>query len=144
MEREKYIIGTTPIAALFYKLIMGHSNIDTLATISLTRHLLATLDSKMIDVDSNIREFNVHVQELRNKLAQYGAMSEDTLVNLFRGYKAARDNSFHAYILEIERHYQYGNTFINEDQLMIKALTAYQVEKKEVHGDLFLKISKIL
>jgi hypothetical protein len=83
LEREKFTIGQTPIAALFYKIIMGHSNVDTLATISLTRHLLATLDAKMIDLNSDIRKFIVYVQELRNKLAQYGATSEDTLVNLF-------------------------------------------------------------
>ena len=64
VEKEKHHIQNVPITTLFYKVIMGHSNVDMLATIPLTRHLLTTLDSKMIDLDSIIREFNVHVQEL--------------------------------------------------------------------------------
>ena len=131
LESHKYTIQGTPIAALYYKCIMGHSNVDTLATISLTRHLLATLDVKMIDLNSNIDEFNIYVQELRNKLTRYGTTSEDMLVNLFRGYKAATDRSFHQYILDIERDYQYGDRVLTADELMTKALTAYQVEKEK-------------
>ena len=131
LESQKYTIQDTPIAALYYKCIMGHSNVDTLATISLTRHLLATLDVKMIDLNSNIDEFNIYVQELRNKLTRYGTTSEDMLVNLFRGYKAASDRSFHQYILDIERDYQYGDRTLTTEELMTKALTAYQVEKEK-------------
>jgi hypothetical protein len=131
LESEKYNIQGTLVAALYYKCIMGHSNVDTLATISLTRHMLATLDTKMIDVNSNIDEFNVYVQELRNKLTRYGTTSEDMLVNLFRGYKAAADRSFHQYILDIERDYQYGDRVLTAEELMTKALTAYQVEKEK-------------
>ena len=131
LESQKYTIQGTPIAALYYKCIMGHSNVDTLATISLTRHLLATLDVKMIDLNSNIDEFNIYVQELRNKLTRYGTTSEDMLVNLFRGYKAAADRSFHQYILDIERDYQYGDRDLTTEELMTKALTAYQVEKEK-------------
>jgi hypothetical protein len=130
LEQNKYTINNVTIAALYYKHIMGYSNVDTLAMISLTRHLLSTLDVKMIDLNSNITDFNIYVSELHNKLAQYGATSEDTLVNLFRGYKAARDNAFCDYIKKIERDYQYGNETITVDQLMTKAHTAYQVEKE--------------
>jgi hypothetical protein len=128
LESARHTIGVTPIAALFYKQLMGDSTVDTTATISLTRHQLATLDTKMIDLNSNIREFNIYVQELRTRLTQYGATSEDVLVNLFRGYKAARDNNFNKYINFVEQSYHYGDLAINADQLMNKALTAYQVE----------------
>jgi hypothetical protein len=128
LESSRHYIGVTPIAALFYKQLMGDSTVDTTATISLTRHQLATLDTKMIDLNSNIREFNIYVQELRTRLTQYGATSEDVLVNLFRGYKAARDNNFHKYINFVEQSYHYGDLVIDANQLMNKALTAYQVE----------------
>ena len=131
LENDKYTVQGTIVAALYYKCIMGHSNVDTLATISLTRHMLATLDVKMIDLNSNVDEFNVYVQELRNKLTRYGTTSEDMLVNLFRGYKAAADRSFHQYILDIERDYQYGDRALTAEELMTKALTAYQVEKEK-------------
>lgn len=128
LDSNKHNIGVTPIAALFYKQLMGDSTVDTTATISLTRQQLATLDTKMIDLNSNVREFNIYVQELRTRLIQYGATSEDVLVNLFRGYKAARDNNFLKYINHIEQSYHYGDTAITADQLMSKALTIYQVE----------------
>jgi hypothetical protein len=128
LESSKHHVGVTPVAALFYKQLMGDSTVDTTATISLTRQQLATLDTKMIDLNSNIREFNIYVQELRSRLIQYGATSEDVLVNLFRGYKAARDNNFLKYINHIEQSYHYGDTAITADQLMSKALTIYQVE----------------
>jgi ssRNA-specific RNase YbeY (16S rRNA maturation enzyme) len=50
LESHRYTINDTPIAALYYKAIMGHSNVDTLATISFTCHMLSTLDVKMIDL----------------------------------------------------------------------------------------------
>jgi hypothetical protein len=128
LESSRHLINGVPIAALFYKQLMGDSTVDTTATISLVRHQLATLDTKMIDVNSNIREFNIYVQELRTKLTQYGTTSEDVLVNLFRGYKMARDNNFQKYIQQVERDYHYGDRLIDADQLMNKALTAYQVE----------------
>jgi hypothetical protein len=128
LEGSRHTVGVTPIAALFYKQLMGDSTVDTTATISLTRQQLATLDVKMIDLNSNIREFNIYVQELRTKLIQYGTTSQDVLVNLFRGYKAARDNQFHKYINHVEQSYHYGDIVIDADQLMNKALTAYQVE----------------
>ena len=128
IEHEYTMPEGTKVAALFYKCIMGHACVDTEATISLTRQQLATLDQKMLTLDSNIMEFNIYVQEAKLKLAQYGATSEDLLVNLFRGYKAARDNAFNKFICDLERDYLYGERHLTADQLMTKAITAYQVE----------------
>ena len=66
---------------------------------------------------------------MKLKLAQHGAKSDDLLMNLFRGYKSARDNSFNKFILDLERDYLYGEKDLSADELMSKALTAFQVEK---------------
>ena len=104
----------------------GRSSVDTtLATFSLTRHLLVTLKSKMIDFDSNIYKFKVNIQELRNKLAQYGATSKDALVNLFWGYKQVKLLGIIPFTPTLFK----KNLIINNS--MTKALTAYQVVEKE-------------
>jgi len=93
---------------MYYKQMMGFANVDTEATISLTRQQLDTLDVKMIELNSDIPVFNSHVQELLSKLHQHDTTSEDTLTNLFRGYRAAQDTNFHSFILDIERKFLYG------------------------------------
>ena len=129
LEESRYMVQETPIAALFYKELMNHASVDTQATISLTRQQLASLDVKMVELNSDVREFNKYVSELKLKLAQHGTKSDDLLINLFRGYKAARDNNFNKFILDLERDYLYGEKDLSADELMSKALTAFQVEK---------------
>ena len=53
---------------MYYKQMMGFANVDTEATISLTRQQLSTLDVKMIELNSDIPAFNSYVQELLSKL----------------------------------------------------------------------------
>jgi len=114
---------------MYYKQMMGFANVDTEATISLTKQQLSTLDVKMIELNSDISVFNSYVQELLSKLHQHGTTSEDTLTNLFRGYRAAQDANFHSFILDIERKFLYGIDQVTVTQLMSRARTAYQVEK---------------
>lgn len=128
LKQEAYTVNNVHIAALFYKCIMSYASIDTTATLSLTRAKLAALDKVMLELNSDIKAFNVEVGRLKASLAQYGTQSEDLVVNLFKGYKAARDNSFHEYIEGLERKYLYNEETFTPDQLMSKALTAYQVE----------------
>jgi len=128
LEAHLHHIGETPIAAMYYNQMMGFANVDTEATISLTRQQLSTLDVKMIELNSNIRVFNSYVQELLSKLHQHGTTSEDTLTKLFRGYRAAQVN-FHSFILDIERKFFYGIDQVTVTQLTARARTAYQVEK---------------
>jgi len=109
--------------------MMGFANVDTEVTISLTRQQLSTLDVKMIELNSDIPVFNSYVQELLLKLHQHGTTSEDTLTNLFRGYRAAQDANFHSFILDIGRKFLYGIYQVTVTQLMSRARTAYQVEK---------------
>ena len=129
LEAHLHHIGEIPIAAMYYKQMMGFANVDTEATISLTRQQLSTLDVKMIELNSDIPAFNSYVQELLSKLHQHGTTSEDTLTNLFRGYRAAQDANFHSFILDIERKFLYGIDQVTVTQLMSRARTAYQVEK---------------
>lgn len=89
LEREKYTIQGTVIAPLFYKVLLSKAEVDTQATVALTRAALMRLGQKMIDLNSNVAEFNRYVQECKRKLNNRQADSDDLLINLFEGYKAA-------------------------------------------------------
>ena len=66
------------------------------------RNSLTRLDQKMIEVDSNIEKFNAFVKSCKRKLSNHRTHSSDLLVNLFTGYKAARDVKFVETINKVE------------------------------------------
>lgn len=128
LEREKYTVQGTIIAPLFYKVLLSKAEVDTQATVALTRAALTRLGQKMLDLNSNVAEFNRYVQECKRKLNNRRADSDDLLINLFEGYKAARDTDFVDTIQMIERDYLHGKSpGLTDVQLMSQALIAYQV-----------------
>ena len=128
LERDSYTIQGTPIAALFYKTLMSKAEVDTQATIALTRTALTRLDQKMLELNSDIPLFNLFVKGCKRKLNNRKADSNDLLINLFTGYKAARDSDFLKTIQDIEKDYLHGKTpTLTDDDLMSQALVAYQV-----------------
>jgi hypothetical protein len=134
LERTLYTVQGVVIAALFYKLMMTKADVDTQATIAITRTALTRLDEKMLELNSNVADFNEFVKLCRKKLSVRGAGSTDLLVNLFSGYKAAQDAKFVETISSVEEDYLYGKTpNLTDDQLMTQALIAYnvRVERKE-------------
>jgi hypothetical protein len=75
-----------------------------------------------------VREFNTYVKTCKSKLNNRRADSSDLLINLFTGYKAARDSDFVDTIQQIEKDYLHGKTpNLTDEQLMSQALVAYQV-----------------
>jgi predicted deacetylase len=52
---------------------------------------------------------NLHVQSLIEALNVRGETTTDLLTNLFKGYKAAKDEKFIKYIEKKEEYYEEGN-----------------------------------
>ena len=127
LNESKCILNNVKIAALYYKTLMTHADIDTQAKVSNVRTKLATLDAAMLRLDSNITEFNTYVQNGMSTLNRHGARCEDMMDNLFRGYLVAEDNDFRKYMKEQYQLYQYGEITLTEAEIMAKARTAYQV-----------------
>lgn len=127
LNEETCTINGTKIAALYYKTLMTHADIDTQAKVSSVRGKLATLDAAMLKVDSDIVEFNTYVQSCLSTMTRHGARCEDMMDNLFRGYLVTEDNDFRKYMKELYQKYQYGEIQITQTELMAKARTAYQV-----------------
>ena len=52
----------------------------------------------MTSMDSGIEKFNLYVKKLRQNLHARGEITNDLLVNLFKGYKSDFDQAFVNYI----------------------------------------------
>ena len=90
--------GPVPAGALLLKMITTQAHVDSRATVSHIRTSLTVLDDKMIKLDSNIETFNFYVKtQLQNLLAR-GETSNNDLINLFKGYKAANNVEFADFI----------------------------------------------
>ena len=78
-------LGGHGAGALLLKVVIMVFHVDTRATISSVSTKLSSLDKSMRDFDSDIEKFNEYVVELENKLQARGQVTQDLLVNLFKG-----------------------------------------------------------
>ena len=83
-----------PDGLMLLKVIIGESDVDTQATAAFIRQQLASLDEYIGAVDSDINNFNTHVNSLTRNLDRIHQKSTDVLTNLLKGYKAASDKVF--------------------------------------------------
>jgi hypothetical protein len=69
-EQDKYHIGAannhTPSGPPVVKLLMQKATIDTRATLSLLHKNLSSLDTYMVTIKSNIKEFNEYIRGAKN------------------------------------------------------------------------------
>ena len=125
MVHEKdYTINGKGSGAMFLKVLIRESHIDTLYTVRAIRTKLTSLDTYMKSVNSDVRKFMAHVRELLLALHARGEQTLDLLPNLFRGLKAAKDKTFVRYIEQKEFDYDEGKGVTAED-LMQLALNRY-------------------
>jgi hypothetical protein len=115
--RSQFHVGGLPSGNLLLKVIIRESHLDTNATISTIRTKLSNLDSYMLSIGGDIEKFNTYVKGLEESLTARGQITTDLLINLFKGYLAVEDKSFHLYVLRKQEEYEEGGT-LTEDSLM--------------------------
>jgi hypothetical protein len=120
--------GRVPAGPLLLKLIISKAHVDSRATVSFIRTSLTLLDTKMIELDSNVETFNQYVKSQIKNLAARGETSSDLLINLFKGYRAANDVEFADFTRHKVNSYKEGED-INANNLMADALTKYKARK---------------
>ena len=125
---DQYTIDGIAIGPLLLKVIIRESHIDTNATSSTIRTQLSSLDLYMPTIGNDITLFNQHVKNLIQGLNARGETTNDLLNNLFKGYKAASDKTFVAYILDKESDYDEGQD-LEPTQLMTLADNKYKILK---------------
>lgn len=135
IHKEEYIIVNPddegeylPSAALLLKIIIRESHLDTNAKTSAIRTKLSSLDDYIKTVNSDITKFNEYVYLLISALTARGERTEDLLVNLFKGYKAASDKTFVSYIARKQEAYEEGQN-VDPKTLMNLANERYKTLK---------------
>jgi hypothetical protein len=125
---NEYTVADQPDGLLYFKAIIATAQVDTPATISQIRYKLMNLSQHMQDIGSDIEQFNIDVQTFVMALEACGNSTSDLLVNLFRGYKSASDETFRKYISDREDDYNDGGTLPNltPEKLMSLAVNKYR------------------
>jgi hypothetical protein len=82
----------------------------------------------MIELDSNIESFNFYVKTQIQSLSARGETTNDLLINLFKGYKAADDAEFLDFIRRKENAYEEGKD-VNTNNLMADSLVKFKARK---------------
>ena len=124
-ETDEYTIGDTPVGIKYLKHMLDRATVDTRSTASHLRKNLTDLDSYMATINSNIEEFNNYVKINQQGLKARGERTDDLMINLFKGYAAARDATFVKYIATKQDAYDEGDTMTTKD-LMRFALNRYK------------------
>jgi hypothetical protein len=93
-----YSIADVPIGILYLKLLIGKSSIDTKAKVLLLREQVSNLHIKMGEFKGNVREFNLHVDQLRTALEGRGQQVDELIMHVFRAYEAVPDPNFLRFI----------------------------------------------
>jgi hypothetical protein len=100
--------GDSSSGPLLLKLIIGRAHVDSRAAVLFLRNSLTQLDAKMIELDSNVVEFNKFVKAQVTTLAHRNQESSDLLINLFKGHEAANDVEFQRSIRRMVNDHEEG------------------------------------
>ena len=123
---DDFFVDTLPSGNLLFKVVLRESHVDTNATISTILTRLSSLDQYMVTINSNIKKSNIYVKQQVDGLFARGQTTNDLLSNLFKGYLAASNRQFTAYIKTKLERYEEGSN-ISSNDLMIMAKVKYQI-----------------
>jgi hypothetical protein len=126
--KDQYHVNGLPSGNLLLKVIIRESHLDTNATISTIRTKLSNLDTYMLTIGGDITKFNTYVKGLVESLNARGEITTDLLINLFKGYLAVEDKSFHSYVARKQEEYEEGGSQ-TEDSLMLLAKNKFTLLK---------------
>mmetsp|Transcript_27703 Transcript_27703/g.45808 ORF Transcript_27703/g.45808 Transcript_27703/m.45808 type:complete len:339 (+) Transcript_27703:192-1208(+) len=127
IERHSHIfkVNGVPDGLLYFKVLIQIVQPNTRTTIANINHKLESLDSMMVKVDYNVKQFNEHVQVLVDALAAAGETPHNLVQHLWKGYRACADKSFLDYIKRRHQDWNHGMD-ITPKQLMMEAEEEYQ------------------
>lgn len=114
------------IGILLLKTIISKAVVDSAATVDTLRNSIASLDTKMGDLQSNVKQFNLHVINIRNGLIARGELVPELITNLFKAYAKVSDEDFVDYMKTKKFAHFDGTTNETADSLMAKALAHYE------------------
>ena len=99
---------------------------DSNATVATMRLNLTNLDEYMTTNGTDIVAFNAYVQSQIDGLAARGEVTNNLLVDLFKGYKMVKDKPFLDYLQTIENGHEDGSAVVDDPHLMLHAVNFYK------------------
>jgi hypothetical protein len=132
VKERQYVRGNRRHGLSLLKTILTESHLDSNATVNAIRQSISELSSYILQIDCDITKFNDYVSRLEQSLAARNETSQDLLVNIFKAYKAVRDQDFVKYIEQKESDYEDGST-LSHKSLMTMAENKFKnlVQKKK-------------
>jgi hypothetical protein len=122
--------GATPIkigsGACLLKAIIGKAVLDTMASVNTLRAAIRNLDKKLVELQSNIKQFNHYVSQQKTGLTARGEAVPELLMSLFEAYLGASDESFVEYIRIRQYSHIDGSAPLTPEKLMALALAQYE------------------
>ena len=111
--RNHYELNSLVSGECLLKVIICESYLDSNATVSTVRLNLTNLDEYILSNGTDIVAFNVYVQSQVDGLAACGEITNDLIVNLFKGYHAMQDQAFLDYLCMIENAHKDGTAIMD-------------------------------
>lgn len=121
----KYTVHGLGSGNLLLKTIIRESHLDTNATSSSIRTKLTELDKYLPTVGQDITKFNTYVKLMVEGLKSRGEVTQDLLINLFKGYLTCTDKEFVSYIKRKQDKFEEGGD-VDPDELMSNASDKYK------------------
>lgn len=100
-KKDTYIRDGVSHGLSLLKVILSESHLDSNATEAALRREITELPEYILSINCDIKEFNMHVNRIIMSLTARDAETTEMKTNLFKAYKACKDEVFVKYI---ERH----------------------------------------
>jgi hypothetical protein len=114
------------VGVLLLKTLIGKAVVDTDATIYTLRNSIGCLDHKIVELQSNIKLFNLYVVQQKSGLIARGEDTPELVMNLFKAYACVSDETFVHYI-ESKQFAHFDRTeIVTAESLMARALAQYE------------------
>ena len=132
LKESAYTMNGVTIAPLLIKLIMQNAEMDTMVTSAVIRTELQHLDTKMVELNSNVKEFIEFVEGRVQKLKSRGevASEQDLIINIMKALKVVKDKAFREQFKQIDFEWLSGDRNLTSEGLLHKADTYYKVRKQ--------------
>ena len=129
LKESEYTVNNVIIAPLLYKYIMANAELDMMVTSMAIRLELQELEAKMIELQSNVKDFVEFVKKDIKKLkARGGAINEEYLaLNMMKLMKVVRDKSFRKHFQRLDFKWMAGTLKMTSTSIHSKADTFYRV-----------------
>ena len=134
-----YQVNDEDCFPLMVKTMIQLCEVDTQATSFLVRHDMAKLTPKIQELKYDIKEFNMHVNNLIERLETAGETSQDLFIQVFNAYKVCPDEDFQQELKAQARLYKEGKINRSTGDLMAWGL---QIFIELMEADTYGKPSK--